>query len=113
MTVAVVDILGPSIREALVAAQAREKANRELRERYAQEGRDREIAALRLQATQHQAWQRNVDRAANVAAHQQRTRMLMGELDKMLSPPPPEPEREIVYVEAEEEWPVVHRWFTR
>src|SRR5262249_31659732 len=64
----------------------------------------RELADLRLQSTRHQAWQRNVDAAANNAIAVRQRLTLLGELEKMLAPPasPPEPEREIVYVSEDE-----------
>jgi hypothetical protein len=82
--------------EAIAVAREREKANARTS---CCPSPQREIAALRLRATHQEAWQRNVDRAAANAVHQQRTLSLMGELDQMFSPPPPEPEPEIVYVE--------------
>jgi hypothetical protein len=61
----------------------------------------RELADLRFQSAQHQAWQRNVDNAArNAIAYRQRE-TLMSELDALVTPPPP-PEPTVVYVEAAE-----------
>jgi hypothetical protein len=56
---------------------------------------------LRLQSAQYQAWQNNVQAATrNAIAYQQR-QTLMNELEAAINPPPP-PEPEIIYVEAEQ-----------
>jgi len=67
---------------------------------------------------QHRTWQRNVDRAANMAVRQQQQRALWAELEQALTPPapPPEPQTETIIVEQpdDKDRPVeVHRWFTR
>jgi hypothetical protein len=90
---------------ALAQAEENRLARLARQQRITAEVREREIADLRLQSTRHQAWQRNVDAAArNAIAYKQR-QTLLGELEKMLSPPapPPPPEAEqIVYVSEDE-----------
>jgi hypothetical protein len=102
---------------AIAAAQSGQKAREESRKRYAEQARERELSQLRLRATQHEAWQRGLERSANLAVHQQRTRAVLGELEAMINPPPPPPEPEVEVVSAGHEpddgWPVLHRWFAR
>jgi primosomal protein N' len=70
--------------------------------RLARQVRQREIANLHFQVSQQRAWQRNVDRAANAAVRQQQTQKIMADLEQYFNPRAPEPEPEIVYVEADE-----------
>jgi len=92
---------------AIALAENNRRARIERQERINREVSEREIADLRFQVRQNQVWQSGVQRAVrNTIADQQR-QTLMGELEKMLSPPapPPEPENltEIVYVSEDEQ----------
>jgi len=55
---------------------------------------------LQFQVRQQEAWQLGVERAARNSVRQQQTRTLMGELERMMNLPAPEPE--VVYVEPYE-----------
>jgi hypothetical protein len=79
---------------ALEIAEANRKARLERQEQIARETRNREIRDLQLRAARADRWQSNVDTAAWMAIHQRQQTTLIGELEKMLSPPaaPPEPE---------------------
>jgi cell wall assembly regulator SMI1 len=83
----------------------RAETNRRMRlERQAQIEKatnQRELADLRFQSARHQAWQRDVERAARTALVQRQRNALLTELDQMANPPP-ENLTEIVYVEAAE-----------
>jgi hypothetical protein len=89
---------------ALEQAEANRKARLELQEQISRQVRDREVADLRFQSAQQQAWQRNVENATRNAIAYQHQQTLMGELERMLSPPapPPPPEPEVVYVADDE-----------
>jgi hypothetical protein len=65
--------------------------------------REKELRSLRLEVSRQSWWQNQVEAATRNAARQQYTNSLMGELEKMLAPPAPPPEPEIIYAEPEEE----------
>jgi hypothetical protein len=66
--------------------------------------RDREfqIANLRAQVSQQQAWQRNVEAAAAAAVKQRYQQGLWDEMRALVSPRPEPAESEIIYVEADQ-----------
>jgi hypothetical protein len=74
---------------AIVAAQARERTNREIRERLAREAHERDMTSLRIKVAQGEGWRVNVENAARNTVAQQYRQTLMGELDAMINPPQP------------------------
>jgi hypothetical protein len=89
---------------ALELAEANRKARLERQAQIDKAVREREISDLHFKARRAELWQSNVEHAARTALVQRQRQTLMGELEKMLTPPspPPEPEREIVYVSEDE-----------
>jgi hypothetical protein len=90
-------------RQAAVAAKAeRDKAQRERSGQIDRELRRREMLDLRMAAARQDSFQRNVENAhRNAVAYQQR-QTILSELEAMINPPEPPPER-IVVVEADQE----------
>jgi hypothetical protein len=94
------------------AEQAAELAERnrvarlELQQRQCEQDLERRLVGLQIRAKQQEAWQNNVENAARIGFAQRQRTTLLGELEKMLSPPAPplEPENvtEIVYVSEDE-----------
>jgi hypothetical protein len=84
--------------QAAEIAEANRKARLERQEQIARQVREREMADLQFKVRSHQVWQNHVDAAARIAVHQRQHQTLMGELEKMLSPPAPPPEPEPVDV---------------
>jgi hypothetical protein len=78
---------------ALEQAERNRVARLELQERQRERQRESEILDLRLQAAQQRDWINNVEVATRVALAQRQRTTLLGELEKMLSPPAPEPEQ--------------------
>ncbi len=88
---------------AIVAAQERERRNREAKERLAQQTRDNELASLRLKTARQQNWMNSVENAARNGLMQQQRQAVLRELDCLINPPPPPSEPEIIYVEPDED----------
>jgi hypothetical protein len=82
-----------AIARAEVAAEIAESNRKARLQRSAEierQARELELRDLRMRVTQQSMWQQNVDRAAYSAARQQYTNTLIGELDAMINPPPPQ-----------------------
>jgi len=87
---------------ALEQAEHNRKLRLERQEQIARQVQQREIADLRFQSAQHQAWQRDVDNAAHRAVAVRRQQALLADVERHFDPPPPPPEPEVIYVEAAE-----------
>ena len=87
---------------AILAAQEREKAQRERRERIDREARQRELADLRFQVRSHQVSQSGVQNAVRQTIATQQQQALLADLERHFNPPPPPPEPEVIYVEPVE-----------
>ena len=83
--------------------QAQRKARRERQEQISREVRERELRDLRQQVTRQDWWQRNVDAAARNAVAVRERQALISDLDRIVNPPAPPPEPEVIYAEPEEE----------
>jgi hypothetical protein len=73
-------------------AESNRKARLQRQEQIDRETQRRELADLRLQSVRQQSWQNSVEQSVwnNLAARNRHA--LIGELDAMINPPPPEPE---------------------
>jgi hypothetical protein len=90
-------------REAAIAAKAeRERAQRERAQEIDRQVRRRDMLDLRMAAARQDTFQRNVESAhRNALAYQQR-QAILSNLEAMINPPEPPPER-VVVVEADPE----------
>jgi hypothetical protein len=89
---------------AIEQAEANRKARLERQEQISRQVRERELADLRFQSTQHRAWQNNVENAARNAVAVRQRQALIADIESHFNPPPPPPEpiTEVVVVSEEE-----------
>jgi hypothetical protein len=91
---------------ALEQQEANRKARLALQERQRERDRDQQLVGLQIRAKQQEVWQSSVENAARIGLGQRARTTLLGELEKMLTPPAPPSESnnvtEIVYVSEDE-----------
>ena len=89
---------------ALEQAERNRVARLALQERQRERDREQQLVGLQIRAKQQEVWASNVEAAAHAALAQRYRNTLMGELENMLCPPPPEPQNvtEIIYTSEDE-----------
>jgi hypothetical protein len=89
---------------ALEQAEANRRARLERQERQREQDRERQLVGLHIRAKQQEVWQSNVENAARNAVAVRQQQALLADVERHFTPPapPPEPEREIVYLSEDE-----------